>query len=128
MKALLMWMLLVAALAPFDCGEERTEDTDRAKLAEMEAQIDALIGDARCTDGAQCKVIAFGAKPCGGPWKYKVYSEAVVSTAKLTEYVDAYNAFNRELNEKYGWVSDCMVVGPPSVECREGRCGVVEGE
>jgi hypothetical protein len=45
-----------------------------------------------------------------------------VSTAELTEYVDAYNAFNRELNERYGWVSDCMAVGPPSVDCKDGRC------
>lgn len=127
MKTLTIVIALLAAFGPFDCGEERTEEGDLAKLAEMEAQIDALIGDATCGDEAECKAIAFGAKPCGGAWKYKIYSESVVSTQKLTEYVDAYNAFNRTLNEKYGWISDCSVVSPPRVECRDGRCQAVTG-
>lgn len=127
MKTLTIVIALVAAFGPFDCGEERSEEGDRARLAEMEAQIDAMIGDARCSDGSECKAIAFGAKPCGGPWKYKIYSESVVSTQKLTEYVNAYNEFNRELNQKYGWVSDCSVVSPPQVGCVDGRCQSVSG-
>lgn len=127
MKTLTIVIALIAAVGPFDCGEERTEEGDLAKLAEMEAQIDALIGSANCRSGEECEAIGFGAKPCGGPWKYKVYSESIVSTEKLTEYVDAYNAFNRRLNEKYGWISDCMVVSPPQVECRDGRCQAAQG-
>lgn len=125
MKILALVLMIVAAFGPFECGRERDEARDRAKLAEMEAQIDAMIGDARCADSGQCKLIAFGAKPCGGPWKYKIYSEAVVSTEKLTKYVNAYNAYNRELNETYGWASDCGVASPPAVECRDGKCQAV---
>jgi hypothetical protein len=124
MKLLAVIMTLVAVFGPFDCDTQRSQERDLAKLTEMEAQIDALIGEAKCTDGAQCKVVVFGAKPCGGPWKYKIYSKATVST-ELAKYVDAYNAFNRELNSRYGFISDCGLVTPPAVMCRDGRCVAV---
>jgi len=142
MKIAVVVLALLAAAGSTQCGgsDDRTDDVpapggdaprteaqDMERLAAMEAGIDSLIGEASCTESAQCKVTAFGAKPCGGAWKYKVYSAATVSEAVLAERIASYNAFNRELNEKYGWVSDCMVVTPPPVECREGRCGAGEG-
>ena len=105
---------------PFD------EAADRARLDKIEAEIDGLIGEAPCSDAKDCRVIAFGDKPCGGPWSFKVYSVSTVDSVGLADLVAGYNKFNKTLNARYGWMSDCMVVMPPEVDCVEGRCVVVE--
>ena len=105
---------------PFD------EAADRARLDKIEAEIDGLIGEATCSDAKDCRVIAFGDKPCGGPWSFKVYSVSTVDSVGLADLVAGYNKFNKTLNARYGWMSDCMVVMPPEVDCVEGRCVVVE--
>ena len=105
---------------PFD------EAADRARLDKMEAGIDNLIGEATCKDAKDCRVMAFGAKPCGGPWSFKIWSAATVDSAALAGLVAGYNKFNQTLNDRYGWMSDCMVVTPPDVGCVEGHCVVIE--
>lgn len=122
-------LLAVAALAAAATGckdEDRDPAADIAQLAAMEAEIDALIGDAACPGGADCRAVAFGAKPCGGPWKYKVYAAAKVDTVALLRLIEDYNATNARLNEAWGWVSDCAFVSEPAVDCVEGRCRAVE--
>ena len=129
----LAWMIpMVAVLACMAvlaaCNDEETldEPADRARLAKMETEIDELIGEATCKDAKECRVMAFGAKPCGGPWSYKVFSMSSVDSTALADQVDDYNKFNQTLNDRYGWMSDCAVVMPPNVDCVEGRCVVVE--
>lgn len=129
----LAWMIpmvaVVACMAGLAaCNDEETfdEPADRARLVKMEAEIDDLIGEPTCKDVKECRVMAFGAKPCGGPWSYKVFSMSSVDSTALADLVDDYNKFNRTLNQRYGWNSDCMVVMPPNVDCVEGRCVVVE--
>ena len=129
----LAWMIpFVAVLACMAglaaCTDEETfdEPADRARLAKMETEIDDLIGEPTCKDGKECRVMAFGAKPCGGPWSFKVFSVSSVDSTALADLVDDYNIYNRTLNDRYGWSSDCTVVMPPNVDCVEGRCVVVE--
>jgi hypothetical protein len=102
------------------------EEADKAGLARMEKGIDDLIGEAACGEPGDCRAIAFGAKPCGGPWKFKVYAASGVDEAKLETMVAKYNETNEALNEKHGWMSDCLAVMPPELECRDGRCVAVD--
>ena len=126
MIPVVVMIFCVAGLAACKDEDPADEDADRARLARMEAEIDTLIGEAVCLDPADCRAIAFGDKPCGGPWSYKIYSVAGLDTLQLADQVAAYNKFNKVLNDRYGWMSDCMVVTPPRIGCVEGRCGVVE--
>jgi hypothetical protein len=109
-----------------DMSTMTEEETDKAGLARMEAAIDDLIGEAVCGEAGDCRAIAFGAKPCGGPWKFKVYAASDVDEAELEEMVAKYNETNEALNKKHGWISDCLAVMPPEVECRDGRCVAVD--
>ena len=119
-------VLLALVAAAAGCkDEDHDEDRDRARLLEMEAEIDTLIGAAPCKGDEDCRAVAFGAKPCGGPWSYKVYAAAAVDTAALLDLVRRYNEFNATLNERWGWASDCMHVAEPEVACVEGRCEAV---
>ena len=129
MSRLLPVIIMVACVVSLAaCKDDNSFDelADREQLTKMETEIDGLIGEAVCTDARDCRSIAFGDKPCGGPWSYKVYSVSGVDTLKLAGLVDAYFKFNSVLNERHGWVSDCMVVMPPNIDCVEGRCVAVE--
>ena len=115
-----IFVLSVALLSA--CQESFDEAGDRARLAEMRQEILDLAADPVCDDPADCRFIALGAKPCGGPWEYLVYSVASVDSVELAERVDVYNELNAELNLRYGWVSDCSVPPVPTLDCRDGRC------
>jgi hypothetical protein len=115
-------LLLFGGVAPPEITGETPEDRDRARLRAMEEQIQLLIGTATCEADAECRSVPVGAKPCGRPWTYQVYSTRVTDSRKLLERVAAHRALNVALNRKYGWSSDCSVVSEPAVSCREGRC------
>ena len=108
--------------APLAGGPETPEERDRADLRLREAKIDRLIGTASCEQEVECQSIAFGVKPCGGPWKYKVYSTRGSDVSTLKREIDAYKTENEALNKKYGLGSDCRFVSPPAVACRDGVC------
>ncbi len=123
---IIILMLCFGGLAACNDEEPPNEAADRARLDKMETEVDDLIGDAACNDAKECRVIAFGAKPCGGPWSFKIWSAATVDSTALAGLVADYNKFNHTLNDRYGWMSDCMVVMPPNVGCVDGHCVVVE--
>lgn len=83
-----------------------------------------LIGEPTCADVSQCRAIAFGAKPCGGPWQYLVYSTAITDSTALAAAVARYNAREAEVNKAEGRMSDCSFVGPPRLARVNGRCVV----
>ena len=103
-------------------GDQRTEEGDRAKLVEMRGEIDALVGDAVGASIADCRYAGLGAKPCGGPWEYIVYSVSSTDSTALADQLAAYDAFEAEMNERYGYVSDCSVPAIPVLAFKDGRC------
>ena len=114
--------LLLSLILIFSCDNELTEEEEKARLDDMEQEISDLISDISCSDSTDCKYIGFGSKPCGGFWKYLVYSSSHVDTVVLQEKVRKYNEYNKSLNTKYGWISDCSLPPIPIVKCIEGEC------
>jgi len=41
-------------------------------------------------------------------------------------FVYNYNAFNAELNRRYGWISTCDIPPPPVLGCIDGKCTAVD--
>ena len=109
-----------------DCPEVNddrpTEEGDRAQLAEMRREIDALIGDAVGESIEDCGYVGLGSKPCGGPWEYIVYSASSTDSTALVERLAEYNAFEDEMNARYMYISDCSVPNEPVLVYRDGRC------
>lgn len=128
--------LVVASIflgATVACGEapekalrhEQTEKTwneDAARLGAMKREIEELVREPGCSLTSECVAVAFGAKPCGGPWTYLVYSRMSVDESALLDKVKGYNHFNKVINERHGLVSDCMLVTEPSLDCVNGLC------
>ena len=114
----LVAVLLLAGCNFFNASSTPSQDD----LDELEAEIRALIGDAEASQPNQCRTIAFGAKPCGGPWTYLVYSTVSTDEQQLEELVSRYNALQAERNRELGLISDCALALRPDTALVGGRC------
>lgn len=109
------------------CDEDTglTKEDKEQQLAALKTKIEGLASTSSCGDDFECEFIAFGSKPCGGPWSYLVYSTSI-DTETLEEMVDGYNIKESLYNTEWGIVSDCAVANPPtSINCENNTCVAV---
>ena len=99
-----------------------SDQSDRERLRDLKRAIDVEIGEPRADSVAQCKYIAFGAKPCGGPWTYLVYSTTRTDESKLQRLVREYNALQKKINAEERLGSDCRLVPEPELVLENGVC------
>ena len=118
MKQLLTAMVLGVVLACSGPTEVELEQ----RMEELQVAILALIGDPVCDSVEECRYIAFGDKPCGGPWSYLVYSISRTDSVQLKTLVDEHRRLNKEWNAKTGALSDCGLARSPVLARRDGRC------
>ncbi len=114
--------ILLLLILFIGCENESNEDRDVASLEQMEKEILEIVNDLNCQDSTDCQFVGFGVKPCGGPWRYLVYSTTHVDNVLLNEKVIDYNEYNNTLNIRYGWISDCSLAIIPVLWCIEGEC------
>ena len=111
----------------FSCSNSSaiSQEEDRNELDQLQTEIELLISKGKCTKNAECDFIAFGSKPCGGPWGYLVYPTTIdVDLLKIK--VADYNQKETAYNKKWGIASDCMMVAPPTgAECIDGICTAI---
>ena len=116
-------IILSAVLLLVGCEEpEPTRESDRAALDVQREEIVTFANSCQCTSNSECAYIGLGSKPCGGPWGYIAYSTCV-DTQILYMMIDTYNRDEEAYNQRWGIISDCMVVpAPDSVGCLNGVC------
>ncbi len=110
------------------CGTKTPVPADQRtthSLDSLRAEVRQLVAEPACDDANQCRSIAFGSKPCGGPWSYLVYSTQATDSAKLAAAVAQYNAREAQLNRELGRASDCRMVAPPRLDCVASRCAAM---
>ena len=122
----LMGVGLLSLMSLCSCAAEPAEKADKADTgvgaAQLSQRIDALVGDAACDSAAQCRSIAVGAKPCGGPERYLAWSTARTDEKQLKEAV-ARHAQRRNADNQAGrMASNCMMVTDPGASCTAQRC------
>ena len=91
------------------------QQSKQADLNKINKEIDREIGKPRAKRLNQCRVIAFGAKACGGPKTYLVYSNLQTNENKLKRLVNKYNFLEEKINKENNIMSDCMFIGEPKV-------------
>ena len=94
------------------------------------AQIDSMIGAARCTADDQCRVAGVGSHACGGPESYRAWSTAATLAPKLEQRLQAYAQQRQRWRDKVGLMSTCDLQPAPSARCdrvgtEPGRCVLV---
>lgn len=91
-------------------------------LAELKSTIESMANASVCNDDFECRFIAFGSKPCGGPWEFLVYSASIDSMALVTA-VTEYNQLEADYNLNCNVISDCSTPQPPtSFSCDNNQC------
>ena len=101
------------------------QQNDSERLKELGRIIEQEIGTPAANEPSQCKLIAFGSKPCGGPARYLVYSTAKTNETRLKQLVDEFNQLAKKINEERKILSDCMFVSEPKVELVDGVCRIL---
>ena len=104
------------------CGNDFNESDDLARLAALKTEVLLVVGEADCSEIGECRSLPLGAKPCGGPWEYLIYSTTNSDTLRIKEKVEEYNEWNRVLNSRYGYVSDCGIAEEPQLLCLNRKC------
>lgn len=96
--------------------------TEPVDLAGLLQEIRMAAGIARADDVSQCRAIAVGEKPCGGPERYLVYSTLTADEARLQALVERYNAAAAQLARDQDLASDCQVIEEPMLGLEGGFC------
>ena len=117
-----VYLLPLILVLTYSCGDDFNETGDLARLATLKTELDLLVGEASCSELSECRALPFGAKPCGGPWEYLIYSSINSDTLKIQEKVDEYNEWNEVINARYGYSSDCSQAEAPQLLCLNGKC------
>lgn len=126
MKKFLPLILIVClTFVAFQCEDDDTalnQEEEQTELYILKTEIETLVNTSICSDSVSCKFIAFGSKPCGGPWSYLIYSTSI-DTNKLENLVKEYNQNEKDFNTKWSISSDCAFTSPPTgVECENNIC------
>lgn len=103
-------------IAPF------TQEQETQELSLLRQSIENLASQSVCNESTECAYIAFGSKPCGGPWSYLVYSNSI-NTEELESMVEGYNQKEALYNTSWNIISECSIVNPPSsLICENNTC------
>lgn len=88
----------------------------------LSREINTLVGNAQCATALDCRSIAFGHKPCGGPSSFLAYSVLTTDSQQLAPKVEEFNELARTFDSLHGYASDCSLVMPQPVECVNNQC------
>lgn len=105
-------------------ADEDSQKYEQAQLDKIKASIESEIAKEKCTDASEWAFAPMGAKACGGPQSYIAYPKKTETAilAKINDYTEKVKAFN----QKYGTMSDCMMIMPPtSIKCVNGKAELV---
>jgi len=125
MKLFLALFLFIGSVSGCEQAEDDQEITAK-NLEKQLAEIHSVISADSCSESNQCSFLAYGSKACGGPQGYILFSNQVDVEA-LTAMVDNYTKAEDAYNRKFGIISNCMHVAPPTqLACENGKCVLVE--
>jgi hypothetical protein len=119
---LLAFVCLPACAAPQVEPSDPSVDELTQRVEQLNKEVKAIIGEAVCRTDTDCRLIGYGAKPCGGPGSYLPYSRQGTNVSLLERKVAELNATTREIHRKRQVLSTCMVAPEPTVMCIESRC------
>lgn len=127
MGKLLSIFAVVFLFTAFKCDDNAglTQEQEQQVLTNLRQAIENLASNSVCNENTECKYIGFGSKPCGGYRSYLIYSTSI-NVSELEDMVETYNSKESGYNNKYGIISDCTMVTPPtSVICENNTCVAV---
>lgn len=89
---------------------------------QLQLRLERLTENKECEQDNQCKVIGVGARPCGGPDQYLIYSTQHTDEKMLSYTNERYQKLKKQQNEKLGLMSTCQMLLPPVSACVAKTC------
>jgi hypothetical protein len=89
-------------------------------------RLQKLTHDKTCQQDQECKVIGIGARACGGPDQFIVYSENHTDGKMLAITSERYAKLKKEKQSKLGVVGTCQVLETPIAACQANNCVLLE--
>src|SRR5512134_323427 len=116
--------LMVALLGGAAAGCAGAADTAslEQELAALRAGIVKEIGNAPCANLVHCRLLAIGARPCGGPDEYLAYSSITGDKTQLENKAFEYGLLQEDLHRARGTVGPCVMLLEPRLVCVDNRC------
>lgn len=119
-----------------DSGRAHSSPVPANAGAVLLAKVHKHIGRAQCSDDAQCRSLALGARACGGPEAYVAWSVLGTDAAAVKRAADRYTQWQAQAQSRGGAQSICMVEVDPGAVCvrpasatqvEAGRCVLSSG-
>ncbi|TYA52301.1 hypothetical protein [Formosa maritima] len=116
-------LIFLAAFSCTDDDEPMSCEEREAYINEQRDLIRAFAETSICSEDFECRYIAFGNKPCGGPWEFLIYTTSI-DTLELTYWVNDFNLQETTYNQDgCGGMSTCDTPVPPiGFDCIDNKC------
>lgn len=129
MRNILLLLSISGALFFNSCSDflffgdsESSSRIEDMNLEEVAIAINNEVGEAKAEQLEHCNILPIGAKPCGGPWGYLVYSKETSNESRLKRLIERYDKLDEIRNLEEGLVSTCDVAQPPNLTIENGSC------
>lgn len=103
-------------------GANATLAEQASQLAEMDKMIRSMVGTAQASSYQQCRLLAVGSRPCGGPEYYIAYSTESVDEATLLKLAEDYAELKQAVDAEQNIVGTCEVIPEPKLVYVDGYC------
>jgi hypothetical protein len=97
-------------------------DKTIAQRARLNDEVLRLSQPLTCSSDSDCASLAMGSKPCGGPWKYVIYSKKNSKVPALKKKLGDYNKLDQHVNQSQNTMSDCSMLIEPNLACVKSIC------
>ncbi|GAA60960.1 hypothetical protein P20652_2832 [Pseudoalteromonas sp. BSi20652] len=104
------------------CASTLTSSNKQSKnLSDLNYDLSNMVSNNSCTASFQCKILEVGARACGGPSKYAVYSTLNTSQEEAEQLAQQITKQEKIQNKAQG-LTDCSPVLEVQSLCINQQC------
>ncbi|WP_024592230.1 MULTISPECIES: hypothetical protein [unclassified Pseudoalteromonas] len=103
------------------CASTVTSNEQSKNLSDLNYDLNNMVSNNSCTASFQCKVLEVGARSCGGPSKYAVYSTLNTSQEEAEQLAQQITKQENIQNKAQG-LTDCSPVLEVQSLCINHQC------
>ena len=107
------------------CASTVTSNEQSKNLSDLNYDLSNMVSNNSCTASFQCKVLEVGARACGGPSKYAVYSTLNTPQEQAESIAKQITEQEKNQNEQQS-LTDCLPVIEVQSLCINQQCQSID--
>lgn len=105
------------------CTEMACSSSDTVE--DIKKEINTITADLKCTKDSDCQSVGLGARACGGPSSYKIYSTVATNKEKIEALGSRHRELSKtKLSDQESSISICSILEAPVVSCKKELCSI----